>query len=64
MLMIMTHTTSALHGHIMRHHIQHSHRAYGTVRPHYGSRYYLGVAACLIAIGLLYLAWSLWLVRQ
>ncbi|WP_124382928.1 MULTISPECIES: hypothetical protein [unclassified Ralstonia] len=50
--------------HIMKPHIQHSHRAYRSAEPHYGSRYYLGVAAFLIAIGLLYLAWFLlWSIR-
>ncbi|MCO5396753.1 hypothetical protein [Ralstonia soli] len=47
----------------MKPHIQHSHHMYGAGKPHYGSRYYLGVAVGLVAIGLLYLAWSAWLAR-
>lgn len=52
--------TSAPCWRTMKPHIQHSHRVYRSTVPQFGSRYYLGVAVFLIAIGLLYLVPSIW----
>ena len=43
----------------MKPHIQLSHHAYRAGQSHHGSRYYLILMACLLAFGLLYVAWSL-----